>query len=520
MFTMLMLFLCCTAVAHMESNNDGDSSDLFPSVKDVKSSTTEVLNFLSATLGDHMVLQRAPQQAVVWGHTTAGATVTTTFNGKQVVTKADVNGTWRQVLPATPASKKAYTLTFKSSSGETTSLKDVLFGDVFICGGQSNMQFAMGAITNASVEKQLANNYPTIRLFTVGQKTKSNTPLNDLQTIEQNWSVASNVSIVGGGGFGWFSAVCWIFGRTISDSLSPTGDVPIGLISNNWGGTPVESWSTPDAYKACNRTGSGNLYNAMINPYTVGPMAVSGFTWYQGEANTRAPPSEAQYACLFPAMISAWRKGFNNPSAYFGFIQLSTWCPGDVLDVATMRVAQMAALKLPKVGYATNADHGAGCNIHPPPKQYCGIRLGNSALALHYNKRIAWKSPSYKSATPTVSATTITVKISLDDVSSSGLTTDIYPFNYLDGKFNCTAQNIKTPGTCAWAAIEVSGSGWVNATVVASGQNLLLTAPVPSINDLNAVTVVATAYGWGPIPLMNAYDKATDLPVLPWNQTL
>lgn len=515
---MLMIFLCYTAIASMERNNYGDSSDLFPPV-DSNSPIKEVVNFLSGTLGDHMVLQRAPQQAIVWGHTTASATVTTVFNGKTLTTKADVNGTWRQVLPATPASKKAYTLTFKSTSGETASLKDVLFGDVFICGGQSNMQFAMGAITNVSVERELANNYPTIRLFTVGQKTASKTPLSDLQTIEQNWSVASNTTIVGGGGFGWFSAVCWIFGRQISDSLSPTGDIPIGLISNNWGGTPVERWSTPAAYKACNRTGTGDLYNAMINPYTIGPMAVSGFTWYQGEANTRGQVAADQYACLFPAMISGWRTKFNNPSAYFGFVQLSTWCPGGVQDVPEMRVAQMAALKLPQVGYSTNADHGAGCNIHPPPKQYCGERLGNSALALHYKKPIAWRSPSYKSATVSVSTNAITVTVTLNDVSGSGLTTDIYPANYLDGKFNCTAQNIKTPGTCAWGAIEVSGSGWVNASAVASGRNLLLQTTVSTI-DINAASVVASAYGWGPIPLMNAYDKSTNLPVLPWNQTL
>jgi len=514
------IFFLFSLVINVESENYGFEPELFPSYKiDDSSSVTETINFLSATLGDHMVLQRAPQQAIVWGNTTAGATVITTFNGKSFTSTADVNGTWRQVLPATPASKKAYTLRFKSSSGETASLSDVLFGDVYICGGQSNMQFGMLAVTNKSTEIELANNYPTIRLFTVGQKTKSNTPLRDLQTIEQNWSVANNVSIAGGGGFGWFSAVCWFFGRQISDALSPTGDVPIGLISNNWGGTPVESWSTTDAFKACNRSGNGNLYNAMINPYTIGPMAISGFTWYQGEANTGPQPHANQYSCLFPAMITGWRKQFKSPDAYFGFVQLSTWCAG-VQDIPEMREAQMAALQLPKVGYSTNADHGAGCNIHPPPKQYCGARLGNSALALHYGKKIAWRSPSYKSASASVSATAVTVIVILNDVSPSGLTTDIYPFNYLDGKFNCTTQDMKTPGTCAWGAIELSGTGWVNASAVASGQKLLLQAAVPSGIDTSTVSVVATAYGWGPIPLMNAYDKDIDLPVLPWNHTL
>jgi sialate O-acetylesterase len=80
-----------------------------------------------------MVLQRAPQQAVVWGHTTAGATVTTTFDGKTLTTKSGADGIWRQTLPATEASTKAHTLTFKGVAGESASLNDVLFGDVFIC---------------------------------------------------------------------------------------------------------------------------------------------------------------------------------------------------------------------------------------------------------------------------------------------------------------------------------------------------------------------------------------------------
>jgi sialate O-acetylesterase len=90
------------------------------------------------------------------------------------------------------------------------------------------MQFAMPAIENATAEAALADKYPTIRLFTVGQKTSSKIPLHDLQTIEQNWTVASHTTIAGGGRFGYFSAVCWIFGRTIHDKLG--GKVPLGYV--------------------------------------------------------------------------------------------------------------------------------------------------------------------------------------------------------------------------------------------------------------------------------------------------
>ena len=121
-----------------------------------RSQDDEKLSFLSATLGDHMVLQREPQQAIVWGFTAPGATVTTTMAPSLCATDdgrsagacerqafkatADKDGTWRQKLPPMPASKKAYSFTFASSSAaaEKASMDDVLFGDVFMCGGQSN----------------------------------------------------------------------------------------------------------------------------------------------------------------------------------------------------------------------------------------------------------------------------------------------------------------------------------------------------------------------------------------------
>ena len=262
-----------------------------------------------------------------------------------------------------------HSFVFTASTGESARMENVLFGDVYLCGGQSNMQFSVPAITNSTEEIKRAAEYASIRLFTVGQKTSSKVPLDDLQTIEQNWSVASAKTVAGNGGFGYFSAVCWIFGREVFDALG--GKVPVGLINNNWGGTPVESWTTPETLAACNvTTVDSTLYNAMIHPYVVGPMALVGFTWYQGEANVderRGDEGAVRYSCTFPGMIGQWRQAFARPDAYFGFVQLSTWCGNGELIAEMRTVGQMAALALPKVGYATNADHGAGCNIREPP---------------------------------------------------------------------------------------------------------------------------------------------------------
>ena len=155
-------------------------------------------SFLSSTLGSNMVLQRAPQQAMVWGFAAPGTVVTTTFDKIQhMKATADSDGIWRQQLPATEASATPHSLAFLASTGETAEMQNVLSGDVYLCGGQSNMWFPMPDIANASDEAVLADSYPLIRLFTVGMDTASTTLLDDLQTIERTWSVADNTSIGG-----------------------------------------------------------------------------------------------------------------------------------------------------------------------------------------------------------------------------------------------------------------------------------------------------------------------------------
>ena len=121
----------------------------------------------------------------------------------------DETGVWRLELPAFPATTTPTQMTFSTTTGgDSVILFDVLFGDVHLCGGQSNMQFAVANGLNVSAELNRANAYPLIRLFTVGQDTNSSTPLRELATIEQHWSIAS-AATVGAGPWSMFSAVCW-----------------------------------------------------------------------------------------------------------------------------------------------------------------------------------------------------------------------------------------------------------------------------------------------------------------------
>ena len=119
---------------------------------------------VSRTLGSHMVLQRAPAAAVVWGHVGPGESVVVTGLGVTVDAMPDADGTWRARLPPTPAGGP-YSLTVKASGGAVQTLTDVLFGDVYLCGGQSNMQFAMPEVTNATAEIAAADGYPCVVAF-------------------------------------------------------------------------------------------------------------------------------------------------------------------------------------------------------------------------------------------------------------------------------------------------------------------------------------------------------------------
>jgi hypothetical protein len=194
-------------------------------------------------------------------------------SGVEEFATADMDGTWRVLLPPVAASL-GHTITVFSTSGDNATLSNVAFGDVFLCGGQSNMVFAVPAMTNASAEIAAADCYPHIRIFTVGIGTQSAVPLRDLQTVREPWKVASSRTISedvtpGHTMFGTFSAVCWVFGRKLSDALTRAGQasadggpIPLGLISNNWGGTKIEQWMPADAIAPCTPAHAGGTEDA------------------------------------------------------------------------------------------------------------------------------------------------------------------------------------------------------------------------------------------------------------------
>ena len=198
---------------------------------------------------DHAVLQRNAR-IPVWGVDSPGAEISVSFAGQTRTTKADANGRWKVELDPMPASTKGRTLTVKSSSGGVAEVKDVLVGDVWICSGQSNMEWPVSRSMNAEREIAAAE-HPEIRFIDIPHAS-SPKPLDELPR-ESRWVVCSpdTVSVC--------SAVAYFFAREL---LKDDPSVPIGLVEADWGGTPAESWTDLKTLRA-----RPDLYKVILNRY-------------------------------------------------------------------------------------------------------------------------------------------------------------------------------------------------------------------------------------------------------------
>ena len=371
------------------------------------------------------------------------------------------------------------------------------------------MQFTLlsnAGVPNVTAELQLANNYPYIRVFTVGQGNSSEVPFTQLASIEQQWAVASNLSI-GVGGWSAFSAVCWFTYRDVFDKLG--GNVPQGLISNNWGGTPIQHWSSPAALEKCNGGTDSILWNAMLMPYVVGPMAVRTAIWYQGENNVG---QASYYACQFPVMIADWRAHFPGLNT-FGFVQIAGYTGyGTNGNAGDLRQAQLSPLaSLNNIAFTTAIDlvypWSSPSDIHPTYKQAVGERLSNSILVSEYGLEYPTSYPMYAGASTTTSGTTITVTVSLNGcVGGCSVINGVVPPGVAANMSAAFTIQTNDPNKTWWNA---------TATPTADGKGLVLSVTAPA----TGFSAIASAYGRAAYPIVSAYNSE-QLPVLPWCYTL
>ncbi len=395
---------------------------------------------------DHAVLQR-DKPVPVWGQAAAGEKVTVTFRDQTATATADKDGRWIVYLEALQPGPPAELVI---AGQNTIKREDIVVGEVWVCSGQSNMEFRVwgqpGDVyrVDHADEEVAAADFPLIREFKVGHATAAQ----PADAAKGEWVPGSPATVKN------FGAVGYFFARDLFQRLG----VPVGIINSSWGGTRIEAWMSeaalksdpafaavdarwaeaivgwpekvkvydaaiaaqekddaaakaagPERYAAYLRTrpwiplppsptspdAPRTLFNGMINPLL--PGAIRGILWYQGEANTGRPD---EYHALLAALITAWRQHWGQGDVPFYWVQLPNFAGGNAngTNWARFREAQAQTLSLPNTGMAVTIDIGDPDDIHPRNKQEVGRRLALIARQKLYGIPGDWSGPVFKGA--------------------------------------------------------------------------------------------------------------------------
>ena len=485
-----------------------------------------------ALFSDGMVLQRG-MSCPVWGTADPAEEVYVVVQqqtadgqreeGQRAV--ADKDGRWMVKLSPMQTGKPG-TLTIKGKKN-TVAVKNVLVGEVWVCSGQSNMEWSLG--NSVGAEEAIKNSAnPNIRLFTVPKKTA----LEPQRDVNAKWEECGPATV------GRFTAVGYFFGRDLQKALN----VPVGLIHTSWGGTPAQAWTSRDglesdpvlkhyadeldnarkgfdpdkakkqyevalakwkaAAEEAKKAGKpaprqpsppqapglspgspSSLYNGMIAPLI--PFAIKGAIWYQGESNAGRA---WEYRTLFPAMIKDWRKHWGEGDFPFLFVQLAPFMkissePQDSAW-AELRDAQLhTMLTLKNTGMAVITDVGEENDIHPRKKGPVGARLAIAARGIAYGQKNETSGPIFKS-----------MKV---DGNKAILT-----FDHLGGGLEARGGKL-TGFTVAGA-----DKKFHNAEAVLQGDEVIVSSP-------QVEKPVAVRFGWANYPVVNLWNKA-GLPASPF----
>lgn len=393
---------------------------------------------------DNAVLQRG-EKVLVIGNGPEGKEISVTFDG---VTKSAVveNDVWKVYFDAHEADGKNYTMTV-SGEGYKKEFKNIVFGDVYLLSGQSNMAYTMGKFMNAAdyseetVQKytedlKAADNYPNLRTY----KMRTTGDLYSDRPVEEpmrNWNVISSTNASA------FSAIGFYFGIDLAENT----DVPIGMILSAISGSYLQAWLDDETIENENvdTKGKDSFYNSLIHPFTKFP--INAVLWYQGESNYN---DAGNYARYLKVLISSWRENFNNPTLPFLYVQLPSYGPWDYRGI---RDAQMEVYKsVDNVAMAVLTDEGEENQIHPADKETVGKRLSLLARGMFYGYDKEYRSPIVKAVVYNGGSATV-----LFDYVADGLKT---PDNEPVAGFEaCSADGVYVDATAV-----ISGNGEVTVT--------------------------------------------------------
>jgi sialate O-acetylesterase len=353
---------------------------------------------LGPLFSDGMVLQRGKAMPV-WGRSKAGETVAVEFAGQRKVVTADMTGRWEARLDPMEACAVGRVLVATGEqSGLRAEAKDVLVGDVWLCGGQSNMGSRPTDSPPPEARRQelIETDYPAFRFVSMPTIHRDNPAPNDFTEDSFDWHRAHAKKAA-------VSAVGYYFGQSIHVSQK----VPVGLIFIVKAGSQVEQWldgetlrllySSEELKQICgtNRL-AGGLYNGMVSPLP--PFPIRGAFWYQGESNADNDFKVASYYQSLPAMINLWRRHWGSDLPVL-LVQLPRFEGYPKNSWAHIREAQfLAATRLPGIGLAVTLDEGDPKDLHPANKYMVGTRLGLLAREIAYGEKNLARSPLFKSA--------------------------------------------------------------------------------------------------------------------------
>ena len=425
---------------------------------------------LPHVLGSHMVLQRG-RELPVWGWADPGEHVSVQLGDGQAVTaETTEDGRWRVVLPPMDAGGP-FAVTIAGTNRIV--LEDVLVGEVWVCSGQSNMQWTVQSSLNFAEEKAAAQ-FPHIRHLTV-PRIPASLPVEDR---DASWTACSPETV------GAFSACAYFFGRELHREL----DVPVGVINTSWGGTRIEPWAPPVGFAAVSALADihrqvilthptsqayrdrltgfltqteqwlakareamatevvleaapaypaelrpltshqspTTLYNGMVHPLV--PFAMRGAIWYQGESNH----GEGKlYTEKMKALVGGWRHVWRQGDFPFLYVQIAPYHYGteDPYILPAFWEAQADALAIPQTGMVVTNDIGNVKDIHPKNKQEVGRRLALLALVGTYGR------PDVVASGPVVKSMAIegdTIRLSFDHVGGGLAAKDDQPLSWFE----------------------------------------------------------------------------------------
>ena len=424
---------------------------------------------LPAVFSDNMVLQR-DKPLTIWGTATPNEDVTVSFSSQQKTVKASLTGTWQIVLSPLTASSTPQDLVIKSDN--TITFHNVLVGDVWLCSGQSNMEYPLDrkskryAVpakgTDLSLEELQKTGKPDGIRYLYVEKILSKAPL--LPT--KGWANGDDTILR------FVSAIGYFFAKEIHEETK----VPIGIISSSWGGTRIEQWTPDWTYQSSpvfkdsvkgfvytiDGMHPGQMYKGMIEPLI--PFAIKGVLWYQGESNCMVE-DQATYPEKFRLFVKSWREQFKDDKLPFYTVEIAPYSYTTRRDpkkhspelLPEFWEAQTKCLSVvPNTEMVITTDLVDNLSdIHPSYKWIVAHRLALTALAKSYGKTsLVYSGPVYKSLKRKKNG----IELSFTNIGSGLASSD-------------------TTKPLSWFSIAGEDGKFVPATAVIEGDKVIVSSP-------------------------------------------